>query len=164
MGGRYALKPVVLPRQPRLDQLVRVVPIGQMREASGIEVLALAVELYAAGFVVTFQLQSHGAVPFIDAPPRLTLRVTDERDREYRVLFGGATGEGEHRDWQWRHAYRCCPALPPDAAELGVTITGMRWAVPDQERQIYVPVLTVEGPWSFSLPLLPTGVAMRKVP
>ncbi len=147
---------VVLPRQPRLDQLVRVMPIAQTQEASGVAVLALALEVYTTGFVVTFQAQSHGAMPFIDEPPRLTLSVTDDREREYRVALGGAAGEGARNDWQWRHTYRCFPALPSDAAELRLIIAAMRWEVADQKRQEYVPVRSVEGPWAFAVLLSST--------
>ena len=114
-------------------------------------------EVYTAGFVVTFQAQSHGAVPFIDEPPRLTLSVTDDRERAYRVALGGAAGEGARSDWQWRHTYRCFPALPPDASALRLAIAEMKWEVPDRECQVYVPVLTVVGPWAFTLPLPATG-------
>lgn len=83
------------------------------------------------------------------------LIVTDDRERAYRVALGGAAGEGARNDWQWRHTYRCFPALPPDAAALRLAIAEMRWEVPDPERQAYVPVLTVAGPWAFTLPLSP---------
>lgn len=157
MRSGYRLRPVVLPRQPRLDTLVHVLPIAQMQQAGGIAMLALSLEVYTAGFVVTFQAQSYGAVEFIDEPPRLTITVTDDRERDYWVALGGAAGEGAHSDWQWRHTYRCFPALPPDAAELSLKIIAMRWEVPDLKRQIYVPVSTIEGPWAFtlSLPLAP---------
>jgi len=94
VGSGYRPGPVVLPRQPRLDRLVRVLPIAQMQEASGIAVLALALEVYTTGFVVSFQAQSHGAVPFIYAPPRLTPGVMDDREREYRAArrCGGGGG------------------------------------------------------------------------
>lgn len=39
--------------QPRLDRLVGVLPIAQAEEANGIAVLALALEVYTTGFVVT---------------------------------------------------------------------------------------------------------------
>lgn len=155
MGNRHHPGLVVLPRQLRLDRLVRVLPMAQVREASGITVLALALEVYTAGFVLTFQAQSHGAVPFIDEPPRLTLSVTDDREQVYRVLLCGATGEGARSDWQWRHTYRCFPALPPDVSVLRLTIVSMAWELPDPERQEFVLVSTVAGPWAFTVPLPP---------
>ncbi len=163
MGSGYRPRPVVLLRQPRLDRLVRVLPIAQTQEASGIAVLALSLEEYTTGFVVTFQAQSHGAVEFIDEPPRLTLSVTDDREREYRVALGGAAGEGARNDWQWRHTYRCFPALPSDAAELRLIIAAMRWEAPDQKRPEYVPVLSVEGPWAFTVPLSSTEASTSSV-
>lgn len=81
MGRRHRVVPVVLPHQPRLDRLVRVVPIAQVQEASGIAVLALCLEVYTTGFVVTFQAQSHGVVLFIGEAPRLSLIVMDDRER-----------------------------------------------------------------------------------
>jgi len=76
---------MVLPQQPRLDRLLAVLPIAQAQQHHGVEVLALAVEIYTAGFVVTFQMQSHGAVPFIDDAPALALRVTDDQGGPYRA-------------------------------------------------------------------------------
>jgi hypothetical protein len=156
MKKYHQISPVVLPRQPRLDRLVAVLPIAQVREAGGIAVLALALEVYTAGFVVTFQAQSHGAVPFIDEPPQLTLRVTDDHAREYAVALGGAAGEGARNDWQWRLTYRCFPALAPDATVLQLTIAAMTWQLPDPGRQVFATVSTIEGPWTFTLPLSPT--------
>jgi hypothetical protein len=155
VGRRHRVIPVVLPRQPRLDRLVGVLPLAQVQEANGIAVLALSLEVYTTGFVATFQAQSHGTVEYIDEPPQLALSVTDDREREYRVALGGAAGEGARSDWQWRHTYRCFPALPPDAAELRLTIRAMLWELPDTRRQEYVPVRTVEGPWAFIVPLSP---------
>src|SRR5437764_4691078 len=62
-GGSYRqgseqVPPVVIPGVPSpfpgpaLRQLVRVIPIGQTQGQRGIEVLALALEVYADGFVV----------------------------------------------------------------------------------------------------------------
>lgn len=155
MGSRYPIRPVVLPRQPRLDHLVRVVPIAQVQEANGIEVLSLSLEEYTAGFVVTLQSQSHGTVPFIDAPPWLTLSVMDDCERKYGVVLGGAAGEGGGRDWQWRHTYRCFPPLPPDATALRMMLRAMEWRVPDRKREEYAQALMVEGPWTFTVPLPP---------
>ena len=45
---------------PRLHQLVRVVPVGQVAEHDGVKLLALALEVYRASFVGTFQVQSLG--------------------------------------------------------------------------------------------------------
>ena len=53
---RYPLHVVVHVPPSRLHQLVRVVPIGQTQEHGGVAVLALALEVYAAGFVATFQI------------------------------------------------------------------------------------------------------------
>jgi len=96
MGKPHHPSVVVLPRQPRLDQLLTVLPIAQAQQHQGIEVLALALELYAAGFVITFQLQSHGGAPFIDNAPALALRVTDDRGGPTRVspLARRARGRG----------------------------------------------------------------------
>ncbi len=156
MGKRYHPSLVVLPRQARLDRLVRVLPIAQAREANGITVQALAFEMYTTGFVVTFQAQSHGAVLLIDKRPTLTLDVTDDRERQYLALLYGASREGARNDWQWRLAYRCAPALDPRTEVLLITILAMEWQLPDPKRQIYVPVSTVAGPWAFEIPLSPS--------
>ncbi len=146
---------VVLPRQPRLDQLLTVVPIAQAQQHQGVEVLALALELYAAGFVITCQLQSHGAVPFIDDAPALALRVTDDRGGEYPIQPAGATGDGARSAWQWRLAYRCAPALDAHARALQMEVADITWHRPDAGRQRFVPARIVSGPWLFTVALLP---------
>ncbi len=60
---RYPLHVVVHIPPPRLHRLRRVVPIGQAQEYHGVAVLALALEVYEAGFVATCQIQSLGAWP-----------------------------------------------------------------------------------------------------
>lgn len=146
---------VVLPRQSRLDRLLTVLPIAQVQRHEGIEVLALALESYAAGFVITFQLQSHGGVPFIDNAPALALMVTDDRGGEYPFQPYGATGEGTRNEWQWRLAYRCTPALDAHACALQMEIADITWHRPNAARQRFVPARIVSGPWLFTVALLP---------
>ncbi len=110
MGKKYPPSVVVLARQPRLDRLLAVRPIAQAQRHQGVEVLALARESYAAGFVITFQLQSHGGVPFIDNALARALRVTDDRGGQYPIQPAGATGEGARSEWQ--HPGAGCPCLP----------------------------------------------------
>ena len=76
-----------------------VLPIPQAQRHQGVEVPALALESDTAGFVITFQLQSHGAVPFIDDAPALGLRVTDDRGGACSSQPAGATGEGARSEW-----------------------------------------------------------------
>jgi len=146
---------VVLPRQARLDRLIAVLPIARMRRHAGIEVLALALEIYSAGFIVTFQVQSHGAVPFVDDPPTLTLTIADDQGRGYTNQPAGAMGEGAGNEWQWRLGYRCIPALHPHACELRVEITGMTWTRPEAAPRYFVPIRTLGGPWAFTVALPP---------
>ncbi len=155
MGKEHPLSVVVLPRQPRLDRLLTVLPIAQSQQQQGIEVLALALEVYAAGFVITCQLQSHGAVPFIDDAPALALRVTDDRGGEYPSQRSGATGEGARGNWQWRLAYRCTPALDAHARALQLEVADITWNCHDAARQRFVPARIVSGPWLFTVTLLP---------
>ncbi len=143
---------VVLKPLPRLDRLVAVLPVAQARERGGVEILALAVERYTAGFVATFQAQSHGAVPFIDAAPTMTLAATDDRGNRYAPSPYGAAGEGGLGDWQWRLAYRFAPALDPRAAALTLAIAALRWVLPDVAREEHVEVAAVDGPWAFAIP------------
>ncbi len=146
---------VILPRQPRLDWLLAVLPIAQAQQHQGVEVLALAVESYTAGFVVTCQVQSHGAVPFIDDAPALALRVTDDRGGLYPSQRSGATGEGARGNWQWRLAYRCTPVLDAHARALHMEIADITWNCHDAARQRLVPARIVSGPWLFTVTLLP---------
>jgi len=132
-----------------------VLPIAHVQQHQSVEVLALALESYAAGFVITFQLQSHGAVPFIDNAPALALRVTDDRGGQYPFQPSGATGEGTRNAWRWRLVYRCTPALDPHARALHLEIADITWHRPDAARQRFVPARIVSGPWLFTVALLP---------
>lgn len=88
MSNAYRPSVVVLPRTARLDRLVGVLP--------------LALERYRAGFVITLQAQSHGAVPFVDTAPAATLDLTDDCGGRsvrssvaaQRARVRGATGNG----------------------------------------------------------------------
>ncbi len=60
---RYPRHVVVHVPPPHLHRLRRVVPIGGTQTHHGVEVLALTLEVYAAGIVATFQIQSLGAGP-----------------------------------------------------------------------------------------------------
>ncbi len=60
---RYPRHVVVHVPPPRLHRLVRVVPVGATQAHRGVAVLALALEVYEAGFVATFQIQSLGSGP-----------------------------------------------------------------------------------------------------
>ncbi len=114
-----------------------------------------SLESDAAGFVITFQLQSHGAVPFIDNAPALALMVADGRGGPYESRPSGATGEETRNAWQGRLAYCCTLALDAHARALHLEIADITWHRPDTERQRFVPARTVSGPWLFTVALLP---------
>lgn len=156
MAGDCAPSVVALLRQPRLDRLVAVLPIAQAQERRGVEMLALALEIYTMGFVITLQAQSHGTVPFIDSAPGMALDVTDDRDGRYASQPAGASGEGEGSDWQWRLASRCTPTLDSQTRTLRLEIPALTWTRPDPIRQRFVSVRTVRGPWVFMV-TLPTS-------
>ncbi len=118
--------------------------------------LALALEIYTMGFVITLQAQSHGTVPFIDSAPGMALDVTDDRDGRYASQPAGASGEGEGSDWQWRLASRCTPTLDSQTRTLRLEIPALTWTRPDPIRQRFVSVRTVRGPWVFMV-TLPTS-------
>lgn len=161
MSDEHApLHVVVLKPLPRLYRLVGVTPIAQAQERHGVEVLALALERYDAGFVVGFQVQSLGQGPrlggdvALEEGPRLALTATDDRGGRYRVALEGQTGAGQRREWQWRVAYRSDPTLDPAARELHLTIATLTWTRPDERVRRFVPVQTVAGPWSFVVALV----------
>ncbi len=160
---RYPLHVVVHVPPPRLHQLVRVVPIGQTQEHGGVAVLALALEVYEAGFVSTFQIQSSGGGPDLrdaddaERSPRLALTATDDRGGYYTSQPYEGSGFGQGRDWQWRGAYHFAPALDPAARTLRLTLAGLEWTRPDEAARRFVPVHTLRGPWRFVVDLAPAG-------
>ncbi|MDP9375954.1 MAG: hypothetical protein M3Q65_26595 [Chloroflexota bacterium] len=156
---RYPLHVVVHIPPPRLHRLVRVVPIGEMQEQHGVAVLALALEVYQAGFVTTFQIQAVGAGPDLgdaddaERSPRLALMATDDRGGHHTGQPYEGNGFGQGRDWQWRGAYRFSPTLDPAARKLRLVLAALTWARPDQVRRRVVPTPTVIGPWAFTVTL-----------
>ncbi len=93
---RYPRPVVVHVPPPRLHRLRRVVPIGQTQEHHGVAVLALVLEVYEAGFVATFQIQSMGAGPDLgdaddaERSPRLALSATDNRGGHYSPIVSSS--------------------------------------------------------------------------
>ena len=158
---RHPLHVVVHVPPPRLHQLVRVVPVGQMQEHGGVEVLALAVEVYRAGFVATFQVQSLGDGPNLgdaddaERSPHLALTAVDDRGGRYTGQAYEGSGFGQGRDWQWRGAYRFAPALDRATQTLELMLTELTWTRPAEAQRRYVPVCTVAGPWRFTVPVAP---------
>ncbi len=154
---RYPLHVVVHVPPPRLHRLVRVVPIGETQERHGVEVLALALEVYEAGFVATFQIQSLGAGPDLgdaddaERSPRLALTAIDDRSGHYTSQPYEGSGFGQKRDWQWRGAYRFAPALDPAARTLWLALAGLAWPRPDGTPRRSVLAPTLRGPWRFAV-------------
>ncbi len=162
---RYPLHVVVHVPPPRLHRLVRVVPVGEPQEHRGVEVLALALEVYEAGFVATFQIQSLGSGPDLgdaddaERSPRLALTAVDDRGGRYTSAPYEGCGCGQGRDWQWRGASRFAPALDPAARTLRLTLAGLEWMRPDAATRRFVPAQTIRGPWRFAVALAPAGEA-----
>ncbi len=159
--ARYPMHVVVHVPPPRLHRLVRVVPVGATQAHRGVEVLALALEVYEAGFVATFQIQSLGSGPDLgdaddaERSPRLALTATDGRGGHYTSRPYEGRGFGQGRDWQWRGAYRFTPTLDPAAHTLWLTLAGLAWTRRDEEPQHDVPNRTLRGPWRFAVALAP---------
>src|SRR5436305_9806527 len=168
-GGEQA-PPVVIPGVPSpflgpaLRQLVRVIPVGQTQGQRGIEVLALALEVYADGFGVTLQLQAAGGASFARGTPDLPLEATDDRGGRYTGRAYGGSGDGGRDYWQWRLARAFTPALDPAARELRQEAAALHWLRPDEtRRRVFqgagalrpVPAERVPGPWTFTVALPP---------
>ena len=93
MSDEYdPLHVVILKPFPRLHRLVGVTPIAQVQTCHGVEVLALVLERYDAGLVVSCQVESLGRGPRLGADvawekgPRLTLTATDDRGGRDRAV------------------------------------------------------------------------------
>ncbi len=158
---RYPRHVVVHVPPPRLHRLVRVVPVGATQAHRGVAVLALALEVYEAGFVATFQIQSLGAGPDLgeaddaERSPHLALSVTDDRGGQYTSEPYEGSGFGQGRDWQWRGAYRFSPVLDLRARTLWLTLPALMWSRPPEAGQRHVPQRTVRGAWRFAVTLSP---------
>ena len=145
---------------PELRDLLGVVPIAQRQRRDGVEVLALALERYANGFIVTLQLQGIGGAPFERGFPTLPLEATDDRGGQYRGIDHGGSGGGGER-WAWRTTRLFTPALDPTARELRLEAAalhfqgyspGWRRLGPSGGSAVIVP-----GPWGVTVPLPPAG-------
>ncbi len=138
---------------PALRQLVRVLPIAQVQRHGNVEAIALALEVYADGFVVTLLLQATGEAEFRQGSPDLPLTATDDRGGRYTSRMHGGSGGGHPQHWQWRLTRSFTPALDPAARELRLEAAEFHWLRPDPAQRTLTPASAVPGPWTFTVAL-----------
>jgi hypothetical protein len=138
---------------PALRELIRVVPIAQTQRHGDVEAIALALEVYADGFVVTVLLQATGQPGLTQGSPDLPLAATDDRGGRYTSRMHGGSGGGDPQRWQWRLARSFTPALDPAARELRLEAAEFHWLRPDPTQRTLTPASVVPGPWTFTVAL-----------
>lgn len=129
---------------PRLRDLLRVIPVAQSHTVDGVTVTLLSIETYADGFVATFRVIAEPA-PSGHRFPQLVLEITDDQGNRYNGWPGGGVGDYE----QWRLIHRFAPALAPNAQELHLDVTDVRWRTPGNQPEEKAEV----GPWAFAVPI-----------
>ena len=138
---------------PALRELLRVVPIAQAQRHGDVEAIALALEVYADGFVVTVLLQAVGQPGLTQGSPDLPLTATDDRGGHYTSRMHGGSGGGGPQRWQWRLARSFTPVLDPAARELRLEAAEFHWLRPDPAQRTLTPAERVPGPWTFTVAL-----------
>ncbi len=138
------LPPRPMPRGPRpeIRELLTVIPIAQTQTAAGIDVTLLSLESYRSGFIVLGQHSAkygeHGPDNIWHAIPVIT--AVDDLGNDYQWWPTGGN----------RNRFECqfAPALDPNARELTLTITVIRWTFFQEHRH-----QMDEGPWVFHVSL-----------
>ena len=141
-GRRLSDEEAALLRE-RLGDLVQVVPIIEQQTHDTTAILAIALERYDNGFVVTWRLEASGGQR---VHPDFVFTAEDDRGNPYRSLMLGGSGGGSAERADWRFAYRFAPALDPAARSLTLDFsphTGSETAD------------IVAGPWRFTLTIPP---------
>ncbi|HEX5502549.1 MAG TPA: hypothetical protein VFW96_07985 [Thermomicrobiales bacterium] len=122
-------------------------------------VLARALAVARAGVVATVQVPSLGAGPDLggadeaERRPRLALTARDDCGGRHTGHPHEGSGFGQGRDWPWRGASRCVPALDPAARTRTRSLATLTWLRPDEHLRRCVPLPTLDGPWAFAVHL-----------
>lgn len=128
--------------RPKLEDLKRVIAIGQVQSAADLDVMILSLESYGDGFLV---LGRHSNKYGDLSPDNLwhampAFSAVDDLDNAYRWMPTGGN----------RNRFECAftPALNSLARQLTMTVTQVRWTFLRENRQ-----QIDEGPWIFTVPL-----------
>ena len=131
---------------PRLQQLMRVVPVVQTFDlAEGSSLTVVSLEIYAEGFLVHTQARHiiearfpHDAHEDANSPatwrqanlasPELLFEATDDVGESYACWSSGGYGGGATPDEMiWRRDYVFAPPIGPDASALRLTVPAIEW-------------------------------------
>lgn len=127
---------------PALGDLLRVIPIVQTESAAEIAITLISLEVYSGGFLLHgSHTEKYGAIGQGNvwfAVPVIT--AVDDTGAAYRWWPSGS-GRG-------RFTPRFAPTPSPNAHQLRLTVSEIRWTFPMVHRH----ELDI-GPWEFSIPL-----------
>lgn len=135
------LRQFIPPTDPEQGSLVRVVPIGEAADVSGVRVELIALEVRETGGFLYWK-----AFPAKERfLGEIDLHVSDERGTVYTTYGMDAGGNGH----VWKGAAIVVPAPPADARVLRFRVRGFRgfMASPFQD----LPQTPVEGDWTFDV-------------
>ena len=124
------------------SQLVGVVAVAHLAEASGVTVEMLAIGVREAGALITWRARADRRVGILI--PRVS--ITDDQLTEYRAF--GDRGGGDERSWSGEIAL--IPAPPPGVTlhiEIETLGANERMPMPG-----WTPNGPVSGPWRFTVP------------
>lgn len=135
------LREHIPPTDPERSPLVRVIPIGQAADVSGVRVELIALEVRETGALLywkAFPAQER----FLG---EIELHVSDERGTVYTAYPMEAGGNGH----VWKGEAIVVPRPPADAGVLRVRVRGFQgfMAIPFEE----LPQTAVEGEWTFDV-------------
>ena len=138
-------------KDQRLEEIVRVIGVGERRVGGDLALTLLSVEIYRDGFVAQFHLV--GGRPTEGASgmpgfPQFTAAASDDRGTIYRERpYGGSGGGNSPGRVSWRMASAFAPALGEGARALTLRVGEVAWStIAEGEMRASH---TTAGPWEF---------------
>ena len=131
------------PTDPQRSALLRVIPIGQVADVSGVRVELIAMEVRETGALLSWK-----AFPAQDRfLGSIDLDVSDERGTPY-VAYGMDAGGNGH---VWKGEAIVVPAPPAGAGALRIRVRGFQGFMADPFEML--PQTPVQGEWAFEVDL-----------
>ncbi|MFN8521061.1 MAG: Clp protease N-terminal domain-containing protein [Chloroflexota bacterium] len=128
-------------------RLVRVVAIGQVREARDVTMEIIALEIRETGSRLIWRARS--ATREVGLQPMIS--VSDDRDTVYRTMNGGGSGGNDPEGWHAEGEVMVSPSPPRDARALVIVVAEVdRWSSMPLTPSAHIPF---DGGWRFDIGL-----------
>lgn len=143
--------PRYIDSRPKLVDFLRIHPIGQTRSDGAVTFTLLALEEYADGCAVTYQMQTRTDTQRPYLSPAIKIRARDDRGERYKGWSMGCAGGGDGELFIWRGAHSLIPSLDPGVRALTLeVIIGWRDTLASSDDP---PPPPPSDPWFFRVPV-----------